>query len=317
MRTILRYLSGIAVSTLIMLPINGQASDKLTVILEWFVNPDHAPLVVAREKGFFSERGLDVDLVAPADPNDPPKLVAAGKADLGISYQPQLHMQVDEGLPVVRVGTLVATPLVTMMVLPDGPVKTPADLKGKRIGYSVGFYRDTLLPAMLARHGLKLADVETVAINFALSQALLSKQVAATIGAFRNFELAQMALAGEPGRAIFPEDEGVPPYDELILIANKAKLGDKRLVAFLDGMEKGVQFLVNHPEESWKLFIKAHPDLNDELNRRAWADTLPRFALRPAALDSNRYARFAAYLKKEGVIKTVPALSDYAVELPR
>ena len=79
-------------------------------MLEWFVNPDHAPLIVAKEKGFFKDAGLDVELIPPADPNDPPKLVAAGKVDLGVSYQPQLHLQVSEGLPVVRVGTLVATP---------------------------------------------------------------------------------------------------------------------------------------------------------------------------------------------------------------
>ena len=315
MRKSLCYLSGILLTSLISLPSHVQAADKLTVILDWFVNPDHAPLVVAREKGFFADAGLDVDLVAPADPNDPPKLVAAGKFDIGVSYQPQLHLQVDEGLPVVRIGTLVATPLVALMVRPDGPVKTLADLKGRRVGYSVGFYRDTLLPAMLARHGLRLADVESVAINFALSQALMSGQVAATIGAFRNFEINQMELAGEPGRAIFPEDEGVPFYDELIFIANKDKLGDGRLRAFLDGMERGVQYLINHPDESWKLFIKAHPDLDDELNRRAWRDTLPRFALRPAALDSARYERFADYLLKEGVIKTRPRLADYAVEI--
>jgi len=315
MRKASRYLLGIAASALILNPISARSADKLTLIMEWFVNPDHAPLVVAKEMGFFTEQGLDVDLVAPADPNDPPKLVAAGQADLGISYQPQLHLQVAEGLPVVRVGTLVATPLVTMMVKPDGPIKTIADLKGKKVGYSVGFYRDTLLPAMLGSHGLKLDDVESVAINFALSQALLSGQVDATIGAFRNFELNQMELAGESGRAIFPEDEGVPSYDELIFIANKDKLDDPRLRKFLDGLEKGVQYLINHPEESWRAFVKAHPDLDDELNRRAWRDTVARFALRPGALDRARYERFAAYLKDQGLIETVPALSEYAVEV--
>src|SRR5438270_3445786 len=83
------------------------AADKLTVILDWFVNPDHGPLIVAQEKGFFSDAGLDVDLVAPADPSDPPKLVAAGKADIGVDYQPQLHVQVAEGLPLTRIGTLI------------------------------------------------------------------------------------------------------------------------------------------------------------------------------------------------------------------
>ena len=85
----------------------SSAADELTVILDWFVNPDHAPLIVANEAGFFSEVGLEVELVAPANPNDPPKLVAAGKADLAISYQPQLHLQVDQGLPLMRIATVV------------------------------------------------------------------------------------------------------------------------------------------------------------------------------------------------------------------
>ena len=316
MAHICRFMLAITVSALFFMQNTAMSASKYTVILEWFVNPDHAPLVVAKEKGFFEEVGLDVELVAPADPNDPPKLVAAGEADLGISYQPQLHLQVDEGLPVVRVGTLVATPLVTMMVLPDGPVKTIADLKGKRIGYSVGFYRDTLLAAMLARHDLALEDVETVSINFALSQALLSRRVEATIGAFRNFELNQMDIVGESGKAIFPEEEGVPAYDELIFIADKKNVADGRHRKFLNGLERGVQYLINHPEESWDAFIAAHPDLDNEQNRRAWRDTLPRFALRPAALDSARYSRFAKFLSDLGLIRTIPAISEYAVEIP-
>ena len=67
-------------------------------MLDWFVNPDHGPLIIAEEKGFFATQGLDVELiVAPADPNDPPKLVAAGRADIAVSYQPQLHLQVEAG----------------------------------------------------------------------------------------------------------------------------------------------------------------------------------------------------------------------------
>ncbi len=290
----------------------SSATDELTVILDWFVNPDHAPLIVANEADFFSDVGLEVEFVAPSNPDDPPKLVAAGKADLAISYQPQLHLQVDHGLPLMRIATVVASPLTTLIVLPGGPVADLADLKGRRIGYSVAFYKDLLLPAMLARHGLTLQDVDTVAVSFALSQALLAGRVDATIGAFRNFELNQMALAGHEGRAFFPEEEGVPAYDELIVVANTASLGDSRLPAFLDALERGVQYLVNHPEESWRLFIGANPALDDEINRRAWRDTLPRFALRPAALDGHRYDRFARFLHAQGLIARVPPVADYA-----
>ena len=153
------------------------AADKVTLLLDWFVNPDHAPIIIAREKGFFADAGLEVDVVAPADPADPPKLVAAGKADYAISYQPQLHLQVHEGLPLKRVGTLIATPLNCLMVKADGPVQQIADLKGKKIGYSISGFEDALLGVMLENNGLKASDVEMINVNFALTQALMSKQV--------------------------------------------------------------------------------------------------------------------------------------------
>ena len=111
------------------------AADKLTVVLDWFVNPDHGPIFVAQEMGMFAAAGLEVTVIAPSDSNDPPKLVAAGRADLAITYQPQLYLLVSEGLPLRRVGTLVGNPLNSLVVLADGPVKSVADLKGKRIGY--------------------------------------------------------------------------------------------------------------------------------------------------------------------------------------
>jgi len=292
------------------------AADKLTLMLDWFVNPDHAPLIIAKERGFFSAAGLDVETIAPADPNDPPKLVAAGKADMAVSYQPQLHVQVAEGLPLVRVGTLVSTPLNALVVLKNGPIQKIADLKGKKVGFSVGGFEDALLGAMLRREGLTLKDVTLVNVNFSLSPSIAAGKVDAVIGAFRNFELNQMDIAGTPGRAFYPEEEGVPGYDELILVVNKTKVGDKRFRPFLDAVEKGVQYLLNHPDDSWQLFIKAHKDLNDELNKRAWRDTLPRFSHSPGALDRARYVRFSQFLAKEGLIKQAQKVEDVAVELP-
>jgi putative hydroxymethylpyrimidine transport system substrate-binding protein len=291
------------------------AQNTLTVLLDWFVNPDHGPLYVAQQRGEFDKRGLTVEFVAPADPNDPPKLVAAGKAPLAISYQPQLHLQVAQGLPLVRIGTLVATPLSSVVVLAESPIRSIADLKGRKVGFSVGGFEDALLGAMLEKHGLRLADVTLINVNFSLSPSLMAGQVDAVIGAYRNFELNQMDIEGRPGHAFYLEEEGVPPYDELIIVANKAGIADKRLRPFLDAIEAATQFMVNHPDAAWQLFVKANPDLDDELNRRAWRDTLARFALRPAALDAARYDRFAAFLKGRGMIVAVPPLADYAREL--
>jgi len=294
----------------------AMAADKLTVLLDWFVNPDHGPLIVAQQKGLFREAGLEVELIAPADPNDPPKLVAAGQADLAISYQPQLHVFSAQGLPLVRVATLVATPLNSLVVLKDGPIQSIADLKGKRIGFSVGGFEDALLARMLERHGLSLDDVTLINVNWALSPSLFAGQTDAVIGAFRNFELNQMDIEGRPGRAFFPEEEGVPAYDELIVVANTAALPDDRINRFVAVLEAATQYMINHPDEAWEQFKASNPDeLDNELNRRAWRDTLPRFALRPAALDRARYDRFADFLEEQGLVDKTPDLDSYAIEL--
>ena len=294
----------------------AHASEKVTVVLDWFVNPDHGPLYVAFEKGFFSQRGLDVEFHVPSNPNDPPKFAAAKKADIAVSYQPQHHLHVDQGLPLVRFATLVATPLNTLVVLADSDIMNIADLKGKTVGYSIGGFETVLLKVMLERQGLSMENIKLVNVNFSLSPSLLTGATDAVIGAFRNFELNQMDIEGRPGRAFYIEEHGIPPYDELILVAHRDYVIKPKLRKFVDALEAGVQFMVNHPEESWKLFIRGRKDLDDKLNRLAWRDTLPRFALRPGALDRARYKRFAEFLKKQALIKKIPELETYAVELP-
>lgn len=294
---------------------SAQAADKLTVYLDWFVNPDHAPLVIAKKKGFFAQKGLEVELIPPADPSAPPRLIAAGQGDIAISYQPQLHVQVAEGLPLVRIGTIAETPLNALVSLKSGKVQSIADLKGKKVGFSVGGFEDAVLAAMMKSSGLTLKDVELININFALSASLISGNVDAVIGAFRNFELNQLDIEGHPGLAFYPEENGVPVYDELIFIVKKDRADDPRFRPFLDAIEQATLWLTNHPDEALKLFLEAHPDLDNELNRRAWVDTLPRFAKRPAALDTARYERFAKFMKEAGLIKKIVPVGEYAVEL--
>jgi putative hydroxymethylpyrimidine transport system substrate-binding protein len=202
-----------------------QAADKMTLLLDWFINPDHGPIYVALEKGYFADAGLEVTIIPPADPSAPPKLVAAGLAEMAVSYQPQLHLQAAAGLPIARVGTLVATPLNTLVVLRDGPIKTLADLKGKKIGYSVAGTEQAILGTMLKTVGLTLDDITLVNVNFSISPSLLAGQVDAAIGAYRNFELNQMDIEGHPGRAFYIEEHGVPTIDQLIYVTHRDRTG--------------------------------------------------------------------------------------------
>ena len=289
----------------------ARADDKLTVILDWFVNPDHAAIVVAKQGGYFARQGLDVTLIEPADPAAPPRLVSAGQGDIAVSYQPSFYLSRQDGMNLVRVGAAIATPLNTVIVLEDGPIKSIADLKGKSIGYSVSGFEDVMLGTMLAKAGLTVNDVKLVNVNFALTEALVSKQVDAVVGGYRNFELTEMKLVGHPGRAFFPEDSDFPPYDELIYVTTPEKAKDPRVRRFLDATEQATLFILNHPDEAWSMFVKAYPKLEDALNKQAWTDTIPRLAPDPAAVDPVRYTRFAEFMKSRGLLKAVEPVENY------
>jgi putative hydroxymethylpyrimidine transport system substrate-binding protein len=224
------------------------SSQDITVLLDWFINPDHAPLIVAEQEGLFEKAGLKVTLVEPADPSLPPKLAAAKKADLAISYQPSLMVDLNNSLPLMRVGTIVNSPLNSLVVLADSDIQSIKDLKGKTVGFSVGGFEDAVLGAMLETHGLTLNDVQLVNVNFALSPSLYAGQVDAVIGAFRNFELNQMDIDGRPGRAFYPEEHGVPTYEELIFVAHPEYAGTAKIERFLDVMDQATQLILDSPE---------------------------------------------------------------------
>lgn len=291
------------------------AQDRLTLMLDWFVNPDHGPIIVAEERGYFREAGLEVTIIAPADPADPPKMVAARQADLAIGYQPQLYLQQAAGLPILRVGTLIDNPLYCVMVDAAGPVAELGDLRGRRVGYSVPGIEEALLHTMLRNAGLDPAEVGQINVNFALTPALAGGQVDAVSGAFRNFEPHQMASVGKTGRCFLPEEHGVPAYDELIYLANPDTLDEAVLARFLTATARAAREIAADPEAGWNDFRKHSSDLDDALNRAAWTDTVAHFATDPAALDVARYADFGAFMAKAGLIAEAPPVERIAREV--
>jgi putative hydroxymethylpyrimidine transport system substrate-binding protein len=315
MRILIRLLTALAlVSPIAGGALPAAAQDKVRLLLDWFVNPDHAALVIAKQRGIFTKHGLDVELIAPADPNAPPKLVAAGQAEYAVSYQPTLQMLVAEGLPLVRVGVLVAQPLNSLVALEDGPVKSIADFKGRKIGYSIAGFEEALLGAILEKAGLTLKDVTLININFALTTALMSKQVDGVIGAFRNFELNDLALHKAKGRLWEVEKNGVPTYDELILVTKRETVDVARTKKLLAAIAEATTWLRANPDEAWGIFSKSGKELDSELNKLAWKDTLPLLAADPTALDRARYQAFADFLVERGLIKQAPPLDSYLRE---
>ena len=290
---------------------NGRAADKVSCMLDWFPNPDHAPVYVAKARGFFEEQGLDVDIMVPADPNDPLKLVAAGKINFAISYQASVITARSQGLQVVSIGALVQHPLSSILYLKSSGFKTPADLKGKRIGYSVEPLYRVLFEAVAEGAGLQKSDYDIYLVGFNLAPSLLSGKVDAVVGAFRNYEAIQIELEGrEVG--IFPlEEHGVPDFYELVIITHSKEIETrpKRVMAFMRGLTRGIHQTVSDPKASLETFLKLHPDLRDELNRRAYQATLPFFMGSPKQ-EPSRWVDMQNFMLGRGLIKRVTPVKE-------
>lgn len=302
---------------LICVSMKVSAHENLTVLLDWFMNPNHAPLFVAKEFGFFKEAGLNVTLIGPADPADPPKLVAIGKADIAITYEPQLIEQVDQGLPLIRIGVLIDQPLDCLVVLNKSGIRSLADLKSKQIGYSTSGVSNIALKTMLNTAGLTLNDVKHINVHYNLTQALLTQNVDAVTGMMRNFELIQLELAGSTPRAFYPEQSGMPTYSELIFVTRTDHVHDPRLIKFLQALTQATHYLVLHPDETWAAFATQHPELNNELNHRAWYATLPLFAKNPFIFNEANWQAFAKFMQQNGLIKQVQPVTLYTIDLTK
>ena len=292
----------------------ASAAEDLTLVLDWYINPDHAPIMVAEQIGAFKQAGLNVRIIPPSDPALPPRLVAAKQADLAITYQPQLHFFADQGLPLVRVGTLINSPLNTVITL-DKKVKSPADLKGKKIGYSVSGIEQATLATMAQNQHIQPQDMTLINVNFQLTSALLAGQVDAVIGGYRNIEALELKLQGKDPVVFNVEDYGVPAYDELIIVANRDNIAEPKIKKFLAALKKGGDYLRAHPEQTWQYFAKAHPELNTALNKQAWQASIPLFATDPATLDRARYQAYEQFLFDNKLIKKITPVENYATEL--
>ncbi|MCE8038161.1 ABC transporter substrate-binding protein [Halomonas sp. MCCC 1A11062] len=302
-------------------PIVPPPTTQLSVTLDWYLNPQHATLLIAREKGMFLRRGLDVALVVPADPNVPAKLLAAGRTDLALGRQTQLHLLVDSGMPLVRIATLIAAPVSGLMLRANADSeKQDLAVEGMRIGYTDADGRDAMLQSVLSEllgtvNGLDLVELKDT--NYAMLDAMRAQDVDGMMMHHRYLLPRQLADEGIFTHTLPIEEFGLPLHDGLILMANRDQLNGKRdaLRRFVSALEEAALWIVNHPREAWELLEKAEPALADPINREAWAGIAPRFSLQPAAVDKGRYLRLEQYLLEAGIIEVPTPLERLAIDL--
>jgi putative hydroxymethylpyrimidine transport system substrate-binding protein len=203
----------------------GPHPATLNVELDWVPNPDHVGFYYAQHQGYFARQHLTVNFRVPSSAADPLKLVGLGKAELAISYEPELFYAQQEHLPVTAVATVIPVPLNGLIVSPKLRITSLCQIKGHSVGFTgvpsdYAFYSTLLHTCHLTR---KQVPYQTVGYN--LVPSILSGKVDSIIGGYRNVEAIQISQEMKRKAADFPANQlGVPPYDELVLVASTSRL---------------------------------------------------------------------------------------------
>ncbi len=291
-------------------------SEPVALALDFYVNADHAGIYTALDRGYFDEAGLEVDPKVPSDPSAPIREVAAGRVDLAISYEPEVLLAREQGLPVQAVAALVARPLTSLISLPDAGIDEVADLDGKTIATAGIPYQADYLDAILSRAGLGLDDVDQVDVGLNLLPALLSGRADAMLGGFLNVEGVDLAERGRDPRVVPVDRLGIPAYDELVLVASSDRLADdpQPIRLFIAALARGTEAAVADPAGATAALLRAGNGLDPKLTRAEVARTLPLLAQRGSEefgyMDPREWERFAAFFAERGLISDRPSADE-------
>lgn len=300
--------------------------EQLDVTLDFYVNPDHAGLYVALRNGYFERAGLTVKPRVPSDPSAPIREVAAGRADLAISYEPEVLLAREQGLDVVAVASLVDEPLTSLISLPAAGIGKPADLRGKTVATAGIPYQADYLQTIMAGAGLSASDVSQVDVGFNLLPALLGGQADAILGGFRNIEGVDLAQRGADPVVVPVNQLGVPSYDELVLVVNGERLEDdpEDLRLFVGALAKGTRDAVADPKLATDAVLAAGAGLDPALTRAEVEATLPLLAATKGEsfgqFDAEEWKLFASWMAERELISQVldtdEVLSDELLPSP-
>jgi putative hydroxymethylpyrimidine transport system substrate-binding protein len=281
--------------------------------LDWYVNPDHAGIYTALDRGFFKQAGLDVKPQVPSDPSAPIKEVAAGRADLAVSYEPEVLLAEDKGLGVQAVAAIFDQPLTSLISLPEAGITSAASLNGKTVGTAGIPYQSDYLQTIEQTAGVPSSGVNEVNVGLNLLPALIAGKVDAILGGFRNIEGVDLQQRGLNPRIVPVDQLGVPTYDELVLVARSSTVADhpEAIRSFISALAQGTDYAIRHPQEAANDILQAGKGL-DPMQTRAEIDATLPLLVAPKGhpygyLDPAQWQAYAAWMAQHDLISSAPS----------
>ncbi|WP_447528900.1 ABC transporter substrate-binding protein [Vreelandella sp. TE19] len=299
-------------------PLDPPPLKEVSVILDWYLSPQHAALLIADAREYFKEQGLAVELQSPADPAIPLKLLATEEVDLALTRAPILHLQVHAGEPLIRVGTLIETPLNAVVVTRSWAGEDDiASLAGLDYGFSTQ-EGEAVVAEQLIPESLRQTDGFTAPenVHFDAAAAVVNGDAEVIADGYYYALPEQLAPEGIESRVIRYEELDIPRHEGVIIVANSQSLSKQgpTWARFMTAVEQASHWMIENPEEAWGLLAERHPILDNTVNQASWEGILRRLSLSPSAVNTRRYQAFEAYLKQRGLIEETLPVSRLAVD---
>lgn len=281
----------------------------VSVILDVPANANHSGLLTAISGGSFSGAGLAVSTVTAPRPQDPLPMLAAGKADLAISHEPELLIARSNGEKLVAVAAIIQRPLTSMMTVGDRAVD-PRKLEGSKIGTGGLEFQDGFLDEILSSAGVDTSKVRVSDVGYGFSKAMTGRKVDATLGAYWNIEGTELRQSGRKPRVLPVDRAGIPTYNELVLVAREETVRSQGplIRRFVQALQRGTLAAQKDPAAAVAALRTASPETSKKEATATVDRTLPLIfpssSQRPFGwMDPDRWQALSDWMVRRDLLK--------------
>lgn len=251
---------------------------KVSVVLDWTPNTNHTGLYVAKEKGYFKEQGLDVDIIMPGEAGAD-QLVASGKSEFGVSYQEGITQARVQGVPIVSLAAVIQHNTSGFASPVAKNIKSPKDFEGKTYGGWGSPVEKAVIESIMKKENADVNKVDIVNTGDADFFTSVKRDIDFA-WIYYGWTGVEAELRGEKLNVVNLTDysDKLDYYTPVLSTNEKMIKNDPDTVkAFVRGSAKGYKFAIENPADAADILIKAAPDLDAELVKKSQEWLAPKY----------------------------------------
>lgn len=242
-----------------------QELKKVKVLLDWVPNTNHTGLYVAKDKGYYTDEGLDVEIIQPAEGGSA-DLIAAGQGEFGISYQEQVTYAktADNPLPIKAIAAIIQHNTSGFASPAAKNIKTPKDFEGKKYGGWGSPVEEAMIKALMDKEG---ADIKKVTmVNIGASDFFTSTQKDVDFSwIYYGWDGIASKVKNQPISFIKLQDveKNLDFYTPVIIAKDDLLKNDPELAKkFLRATSRGYEYAIQNPEDAVNSLLKSAPEID-------------------------------------------------------